>query len=263
MAEEMIVEALPFESDEAIDAESDEALTEATEYMDDAGERIPRRRRFPPVRGVRGMTVQDRDGRRNYRFPARLAPTTEVNRGLAQRDQQLTRLELRQNAAQRNDSAIGGVVTLLIGGGLTAYSLIKASQRPGSDSLFSKWAAEGSAKVATLASASQIATTSAKLLITGRYHRSGVGMAADAYAATQAAGFAIASLYRPAPPQRFRAVQTDQDIDAAASHAGAREGDLVFQAVTRRMYVLQSDVTGRLWPIPRDTLTGSGLSLRP
>src|ERR1700760_1830288 len=89
MPEEMVVDSLGVESDEADEAwESDEGFMEADDSVEDFGEaqrgrRRPNRRR-PAVRGVRGMTMRDADGRaRNVAFPARLATTAETNRGLA------------------------------------------------------------------------------------------------------------------------------------------------------------------------------------
>jgi len=82
-------------------------------------------------------------------------------------------------------------VTLLLGGGLTAFSLFKANQDKGSGTLFNKWSDENTAEMATLTSVAQLATTGATMLVNGRYHRSGIGMAADAFAALQIAGFAV------------------------------------------------------------------------
>ena len=163
------------------------------------------------------MTVRDADGRaRNVAFPAKLATADETNRGLATQEvarraleQRLDRLETRGMQQQKNGSAISGIVTLLIGGGLTAFSLFKASQSTSTGSTFSKWAQEDMAKVATLTSVGQIAGSGAKLLVNGRYHRSGIGMAADAFAAAQVAGFALASLSPPEPsPSSCKPVTT-------------------------------------------------------
>jgi hypothetical protein len=118
------------------------------------------------------MTVRDADGRpRNVAFPTKLATANETNRGLANQEvarraleQRLDRLEARGAAQLKNGSSVSGIVTLLIGGGLTAFSIFKASQAAGSSgSVFSKWAEQDTAKMATLSSVSQITATGAKL----------------------------------------------------------------------------------------------------
>ena len=152
------------------------------------------------------MTMRDAGGRAHkVAFPARLATTAETNRGLAGQEaarraleERLNRLEGRNRAQQKNTSSISGIVTLLLGGGLTAFSLFKANQDKGSGTLFSKWSDENTATMATLTSVGQLATTGATMLVNGRYHRSGIGMAADAFAALQIAGFAVASI----PPSK-------------------------------------------------------------
>jgi hypothetical protein len=254
MAEEMILESFEPESDEAEDWESDEAFAESDDSVEDIGERTRRRRRrrnrFRPGRGVRGMTVRDADGRpRNVAFPAKLATADETNRGLANQEvarraleQRLDRLETRGAAQLKNSSSVSGIVTLLIGGGLTAFSIFKAGQG-GSGSVFSRWAEQDTAKMATLSSVSQIAATGAKLLVNGRYHRSGVGMAADAFAAVQVAGFALASLQQPDPTAKLRSVKDKDGRDAAGSAVGAVEGDRVYQIDVDRMFVLRTDLT--------------------
>ena len=162
MPEEMIVEwgAEADEADEADEAwESDEGYDEADDSVEDLGERTDQRRRrrygrgqgqgqgrYRPGRGVRGMTMRDAGGRAHkVAFPARLATTAETNRGLAGQEaarraleERLNRLEGRNRAQQKNTSSISGIVTLLLGGGLTAFSLFKANQDKGSGTLFSK-----------------------------------------------------------------------------------------------------------------------------
>ena len=266
MAEEMILESFEPESDEAEDWESDEAFAESDDSVEDIGERARRRRRrrnrFRPGRGVRGMTVRDPDGRpRNVAFPAKLATADETNRGLANQEvarraleQRLDRLETRGAAQLKNGSSVSGIVTLLIGGGLTAFSIFKAGQQGGSGSVFSRWADQDTAKMATLSSVSQIAATGAKLLVNGRYHRSGVGMAADAFAAVQVAGFALASLQQPDRNPAVIEATTDQDrIDAARKNPGAVEGDFVNQTGGDHpgVYVLRKDLKGVLVAVPR------------
>jgi hypothetical protein len=207
MAEEMI-EDVAWESDEAEDWESDEAIAEAEDSAEDIGERARRRRRprrsFRPGRGVQGIAVRGQDGRvRNVPFPTKLATAAETNRGLANQeiarralDARLDRLEARFRVQQKNDSAASGLVSLVIGGGLTAYAAIQAARQPGG-SILGNWASEGTTRLATLVSVSQIATSGAKLVINGQYHRSGIGIAADIFAAAQVAAFAFGSLYKP------------------------------------------------------------------
>lgn len=266
MVEELVLESFP-ESDEAEDWESDEAFDESEDSFEDIGERTSRRQRarararararsrFRPGRGVRGMTVRDADGRaRNVAFPAKLATADETNRGLATQEvarraleDRLDRLESRNALQQKNGSAVSGIVTLLIGGGLTAFSLFKASQAPAAGSTFSKWAQEDMAKVATLTSVGQIAGSGAKLLVNGRYHRSGIGMAADAFAAAQVASFALASLYKDRDFKLKRAADAaERDKFAAA----LSEGDRIHQADNDRMYVLRKDADNKLIAIP-------------
>jgi hypothetical protein len=252
MVEELVLESFP-ESDEAEDWESDEAFDESEDSFEDIGERTSRRQRarararararFRPGRGVRGMTVRDADGRsRNVAFPAKLATADETNRGLAtqevarrQLEQRLDRLESRNLQQQKNGSAISGIVTLLIGGGLTAFSLFKASQASGDGSTLSKWSQDNMAKVATLTSVGQIAGSGAKLLVNGRYHRSGIGMAADAFAAAQVAGFALASLHKAEPEPKI--AENPEERDKLATQLS--EGDRIYMRSNERMYVVR------------------------
>ena len=83
MAEEMMLENFPFESDEAEDWESDESFAESDESAEDIGERTRQRGRrrgqyARGVRGVRGMTVRGPEGPRNLQFPAKLATAAET-----------------------------------------------------------------------------------------------------------------------------------------------------------------------------------------
>jgi hypothetical protein len=206
MAEEMMLENVPWESDEAEDWEFDETLAEADESAEDIGERARRhwrrRSQYRPGRGVRGITLRGPDGQvRNVPFPTKLATAAETNRGLANQEaarraleDRMDRQEARFRLEQKNDSSVSGIVTLLIGGGLTAWAVVEASRQAGSR--FGNWASQEGAKMAALISASQIATSGAKLTINGRYHRSGFGIAADAFAGAQLAAFAFGSLYK-------------------------------------------------------------------
>lgn len=244
MPEEMIVE-WGAEADEADEAwESDEAFDEADDSVEDLGERTEQQRRrrrygrgrYRPSRGVRGMTMRDADGRaRNVAFPARLATTAETNRGLAGQEaarraleERLNRLEARNRQQAKNTSSISGIVTLLLGGGLTAFSLFKANQDKGSSTLFNKWTDETTAQMATLTSFGQLATTGATMLVNGRYHHSGLGMAADAFAALQIAGFAVASIPQSTSLSKHTVVNGKDEILKAAASPGAADGDLLY-----------------------------------
>ena len=252
MPEEMM-ESWVAEADEADEAwESDEAYDEAEDSVEDLGEAQRRRRRsgrYRPGRGVRGMTMRDADGRaRNVAFPARLATTAETNRGLAGQEvarraleERLNRLEARNRSQLKNGSSISGIVTLLLGGGLTAFSLFKANQDKGNGTLFNKWADENTATMATLTSVGQLATTGAKMLVNGRYHHSGIGMAADAFAALQIAGFAVASIPPSKSLSRHTVVNGDAELKLAAASPGAADGDLLYDKVGNAWYVLSRD----------------------
>lgn len=207
MADEMI-ESVAWESDEAEDWESDEAIGESEDSAEDIGERARRRRlrrrtHYRPGRGVRGLAVRGQDGVRKVSFPTPLATAAETNRGLASQevarralDERLDRLETRMRAQVKNDAAAGGIVALLIGGGLSAWGAYQAAKKPSGFKL-GNWANESATTMGALTSVSQIATSGAKLAITGRYHRSGFGIAADAFSAAQLAAFALGSLYQP------------------------------------------------------------------
>jgi hypothetical protein len=134
-----------------------------------------------------------------------LATAAETNRGLA--NQELARRALagrlnRLESQQRNDSSISGLVTLAIGGGLAGFGAIQAGKSTATGSGIQKWARENSTKTAAVVSASQLATSGAKLLINGRYHRSPIGIAADVFSAGLLGLFAFGSLKETdAPPQ--------------------------------------------------------------
>jgi len=163
-----------------------------------------RRSHYRPGRGVRGIALRGKDRRvRNVPFPTKLATAENTNRGLANQevarralDERLDRLETRFRVQQKKDSSASGLVALLIGGGLTAWGAVEAGNKSTRSTLVN-WASENSTKMAALTSVSQIATSGAKLVINGRYHRSGFGVAADAFAAAQLAAFAFGSLYQP------------------------------------------------------------------
>ena len=151
------------------------------------------------------------------RFPARVATAAETNRGLANQElarralaERLNRVEARSRALLKNDSSVSGLVTLAIGGGLAGFGAIQAGKKVGGSGL-QNWAAETSTKTAAVVSASQLATSGAKLVINRRYHRSGIGMAADIFAAAQLAAFAFGSLNKPEPPPIGVANKADAD----------------------------------------------------
>jgi len=229
MAEEMMLENFPFESDEAEDWESDESFAESDESAEDIGERTRQRGRrrgqyARGVRGVRGMTVRGPEGPRNLQFPAKLATAAETNRGLASQEigrraleGRLDRLETGVRSQQRNDSSVAGIVTLLLGGGLSLWGAIEAS-RQSAGFTFGKWAEQQSSKIAAVTSVSQLATSGAKLAIYGRYHRhSGFGIAADAFAGIQLAAFAFGSMYTPKETLAIQNLAALQALQTAGS----------------------------------------------
>jgi hypothetical protein len=227
MAEEMMLENFPLESDEAEDWESEEAFVEADESAEDIGERArrgrQRNRRPYRARGVRGMTVPSPEGPRKFQFPAKLATAAETNRGLASQEigrraleGRLDRLETGVRVQQKNDSSVAGIVTLLLGGGLSLWGAIEAS-RQSAGFTFGKWAGQQSSKIAAVTSVSQLATSGAKLAINGRYHHSGFGVAADAFAGIQLAAFAFGSMYTPKETLAIQNLAALQALQTAGS----------------------------------------------
>jgi hypothetical protein len=212
MAEQMILES--WESDEAQDWESDEAIGESDESTEDIGEAVRRRRNVPAkARGVGGMTLRRPDGgRTNFSFPARLTTTAETNRVVANQtklDDQLEQFRRALRAQRKSDVSAAGAVTLLLGGGLTIWGLMKASQ--GGLSL-NGWANQGSTEIAAGFSAMQLATTGVKLMMTHHYSRSMLGTGGDLFAAAQLAAFAFGSWYTPSAGTTTSAVITDADL---------------------------------------------------
>ena len=205
MPEEAIEDAV-WESEDAI-YESEEAIAEAEDSAEDIGEASSRRRRrsrFQPGRGVQGITVRNQDGKvRNLPFPTKLATVDETNRGLAKQevarralDERVDRLEARFKSAQKKDTSIGGVVTLLLGGGLTALGAIEAAKDPSGGGL-GTWAGESTTQMAALVSVTQLVTSGAKFAMNGHYHRNGIGIAADVFSLAQIATFAYGNFHQP------------------------------------------------------------------
>lgn len=224
MVAEMI-EDLDWESAEAEDWESDEAFAESEDSAEDIGERVRRRppqRRFRPVRGTQGIRVRRPGGGvQKVPFPAPLATAAETNRGLANQElarralsDRLNRLETRSRAMMKRDGSISGLVTLTIAGSLTTFGVVKAVGQP-SGTRLSDWASRDSTRTAAVLSAAQLATSGAKLVINGRYHRSSIGIAADIFSAAQLATFAFASLSQPEVPQVAADKQGAEDIKNA------------------------------------------------
>jgi hypothetical protein len=269
MAEEMMFENVPWESDEAEDWESEEAIADAEEAIADAedtGEDIgeARRRRgrprrwYRPGRGVQGLRMRGPDGAvRQIAFPRKLATAAETNRAMARQavrgralEGQLDRLETRLRAQQKNDSSVSGAVTLLLAGGLTAWGAVAASRQSGGFT-FGNWAKEGSTKMAALASVSQLGTSGAKLAFNRRYHRSGFGMAADGFAVAQLAAFAFGTLYQPAAAPPIKTVDDDAArLTLAQNATKANDGDLVYQTDEEALFVLRAATDGKMIAIP-------------
>jgi hypothetical protein len=88
---------------------------------------------------------------------------------------------------------------------------MQAKVNPG-ESRLQKWIEQDSTKAASLVSATQLATSGAKLVTSGRYHRSRIGIAADIYAAAQLGAFAFGSLRVPA--ERPAGAGTKKDAEA-------------------------------------------------
>jgi hypothetical protein len=193
-----------WESDEAEDWESDESIAEADESAEDIGERARwRRRRSGPAyargvpayaRGVRGMRTSSGP----VAFPARLATAAETNRGLATQElarrrleEQFYDLERRDRLQQKSDISVSGLVTLLIGGGLTFWGVAQARQ---AGFTFNSWANQQATQMAALVSATHLATSGAKLAVRGQYLSSPLGIAGDAFAIAQLAAFAFGAM---------------------------------------------------------------------
>lgn len=186
---------------ESFDSEgwdSNEAFAEDYDSAEDIEERLRRHRQrgkaFLPGRGVRRIALRGPDGQvKNTMLPTPLATAHETNRGLASLGARLRNLETRSMARQNRDGAVMGLVTLAIGGGLSAYGVFQAGKEGGKGLTFRTWAEEPSTRAAALVSATQLATTGAKLVINGQ-RPSGIGLTADIFAATQLAAFAYGSL---------------------------------------------------------------------
>lgn len=198
-----ITDSYPWESGEA-DWDSDESFAdEIGEDIEDIGEaRRKRRQRHSPYRrmqGVQGVRLQGQDGRpQTLKFPSNVARVDETNQALARQEmgrreleEKLTRLERQFGRQLKKDSSITGFVTLVTGGALTAYGAIKAQpdQPDTNDTKLKSWTKNEATRMASLISATQLATSGAKLVINGRYDRSGLGIAADIFAVGQLATF--------------------------------------------------------------------------
>lgn len=261
MSDEMFMESAAYESDEADGGESDESVIEAEDSVEDLGEARPNRGRRPnrisryqPARGVNGVRFRGPDGQlRNLPFPTKLATAAETNRGLASQEigrralsDRLEKLEGGIKVSQKKEGAVTGSVYLAIGGGLTAWSLFQASQRAAGTSFMTAWVEEDTAKMATLASATQVVTSGARWLINGRYHRSGIGMVADIVSLVQLAGFTFGSIYTPDPPVQVKYRVADRAGRLAAINnpgeflPNAQDGDFLVEEESGHLYVLRA-----------------------
>jgi hypothetical protein len=248
MAEEMI-EDFAGESDEALDTEADEAIAEAEDSAEAVNDRWRSRRRpggfYRPGRGVQGITLRNQDGRvRNVPFPTKLATVAETNRGLATQevarralDDRLDRLEARFRVQQKRDSSVSGVVSLAIGVPLTAIGVFHAANQPAGSRL-GVWASQEVTKIAAVTSATQLATTAAKLAFNYRYSRSGVVIAADVFAALQLTVFAFGSM------QTEDVIQEVPDI-ANAQAVNFPIGTKVYDVAGQRIFSVIQTVAGR------------------
>ncbi len=197
MSGDAITDSYPWESGEA-DWDSDESFSdEIGEDVEDIGEAKRKRGRRQPryrrMQGVQGVKLQGQDGRpQTLKFPAKLATTEETNRALASQEmgqrelhEKLTRLEKQFGRQLKNDSSATGFVTLVTGGALTAYGAVNAAKAE--ENKLKTWTNDNATKMASLVSATQLATSGAKLVVNGRYSRSGLGIAADVFSVGQLA----------------------------------------------------------------------------
>jgi len=237
---EETIEGVVWESEDAI-YESEDAIAEGEDSVEDVGEATRRKqpkKYFRPGRGVQGISLRNQDGRvRNVPFPTKLATVDETNKGLASADlarralgNRLDQLEARFKMQQKRDTSITGSVALLLGGGLTALGAIEAAKQSGGATLGS-WAAEGTTQMATLVSVTQLATSGVKFAMNGRYHRNGIGMAADIFSLAQIATFAYGTFkqqpsYTPVPDKKT----------ADAQAASAAKGTLFVTQDTGQVY---------------------------
>jgi hypothetical protein len=228
---EETIEGVVWESEDSI-YESEDAIAEAEDSVEDIGEATRRKqpkKYFRPGRGVQGISLRNQDGRvRNVPFPTKLATVEETNRGLASQelarrglDNRLDQLEARFKLQQKRDTSITGSVALLLGGGLTALGAIEAAKQPGGATLGS-WAAESTTQMSALVSVTQLATSGVKFAMNGKYHRNGIGIAADIFSLAQIATFAFGTFNQP---KVYTAVANKRAADAAAA-AGAVRGTL-------------------------------------
>jgi hypothetical protein len=250
MAEEMI-EDFTGESDEALDTESDEAIAEAEDSTEAVSDRSRWRRQQrgsyrPLQRGVGGITLRNQQGlARTVPFPTKLATVSETNRSLATQeiarralDVRLDRLEARFRVQQKRDSATSGLVSLAIGVPLVAIGVFQTSNDKGGATL-SGWADKEATRIAAVTSATQLATSGAKLVINGRYHRSGIGIAADIFATAQIATFAFGFFNKKAE-EEYKAVADKGVADAAL--AGSPKGTLFLAQDTGNVYRVEMGV---------------------
>jgi hypothetical protein len=254
MAEEAI---LPWESEEAQDWESDDAFAEYDESAEDFGEaarRRPRRYlpapRYAPVGGVSGITVSSPAGPRKIPFPEKVARAAETNRALATQERarqnveyRLDRLQDRLRVQQRSDVSVNGIVTLIIGGGLTAVAVVGAAKASGGLT-FNNYANQEAAKISTFASAGQLATTLAKSATSRHYTYSPLGVAGDFFAVAQIAAFAFGSLSTTskARSQPIKMVIQNKDqIDGFVSKGTLQPSDFVVTSQDNKTWEVVTD----------------------
>jgi hypothetical protein len=100
-------------------------------------------------------------------------------------------LERRLQQQKKTDASVSGIVTLVIGGGLTFLGIVLARQAI----TFNSWANQEPVKAASTVSGFQLANTLGRLAVGGgRYPGSPLGIAADVFAVTQLAAFAFGTL---------------------------------------------------------------------
>ena len=194
MTIDAVTDATQWESGEA-DWDSDDSYEddfgEDTEDIGEARRRSRNRQpRYRRLQGVRGVRLHGRDGSpQTLRFPQNVARVDETNNALRALDAKLTQLETRYGRQLKNDSSVTGVVTLTVGGGLTAFSAFQAAEDQSGGSKLAVWKNSEATKMASVISVTQLATTGAKLLVNRRSSWTPLGVAADIFAAGQLATY--------------------------------------------------------------------------
>ena len=201
MSEEAILEDYFSESDEAEDWESDEAFGESDESVEDIGE--ARRRRRRKVNGVRGMKMRGPNGTSNLKFPAKLATAASTNLGLARQAADTSNLKKRLDLLEgklKSAASVPAYVNLAFLVGFSGHGAFQASKLT-TGSALEKYASTSSAKLALIASGTQLLTSGAQLVTGQSYPPSRISLVADIAAAVQISAFAFGSFSSSSAPR--------------------------------------------------------------